>query len=1334
MALISPEEFKKSRGLSSTGGGSGSGSSGLIPPSEFIRQRAAPVPEPEPLPAPSFPLPSPDVRNSSLMQTVGQAASTPSAPVQAAPNRPHRPHRDVPVVGAILRGLDAVADNKVVGKIGEIGRSLYTPGGGIGNIASFTGAVGNTLNRLLPKLGSSTGGRVAQEAIKEGLVGVPLATGQALTSQTSDLGEAAKQGLIGGALGAAGGAAFTAGGAALARTPFGQRLLGLSRQAEPEPALLGLPEPRQRGNVNQAVTPDVIADPYTFPLPEATPGTVRRAEDTSQAFAALNDIDDQARQLEIRRQEAINNEYKFLKESRDSRGGVKQGGLIQNADGEVTGRFGRMSENPKWYQDFYAEHGKAPSNKDLMDLARKRVDEGFEDAGFSAPAWRTENAYDETLQGLGQARNTLRQSLQERVLNPTDARLTASVMKSNRVPDIPEAPPAATPEPPLPEIPTPTADSGPLGISAFGGKKGKFTNPEDTRTYIATKTDKEPVDFADRVNQFYESGFDNLQRINQFDKTVEKVTGQKLGPEDRSYMQALNQRGADMTARTLLTEQLVDSRGEVIGPSLKSITQQIPRRSYTNFMDYLIAKHAETRMPRGEKVYDKRTNMTPEKVAAKIEEYERTYPEFKNVADQLYDWNTKMAQAWLVDTGIVSPGTLKAWKEENPFWIPNKRQFTELERRQRATGAKRGFANQNNPVKSYAEGGSERPIIDPIESLIEYTDRYVKTARRNEVMQTVVRNLEKAPEDLDGFATVLKREKVDPKTALGEEGPDSLLDSLDDEFDKVLRKSDLDKDNVVSAIVNGERVYVRVEDPALLDALTNLGPQADNAVMAAMRKATNAVKMLTTGVNPVFSLTRNIFRDIPAAFIFSKTTNNPFRFAIDMLDGIVSTLGNKDLYRRYKSLGGGHSSPVAADRNLLAQSKREILPQQKEGLGLIPRAYSALENLSNVIESAPRLGEFKRVTKAGGDSYGSRIEGIYEANDITTNFKRHGTATKQADAILLYLNAALQGLDKTVRAFKDNPKAVAAKAAGAISVPTIALYALNYNNPEYEKLSNYTKDNFYLIPTGSGEHPFIKIPRPRELGVPFAALLERTMRAWFEEDPESFRDFSETVSTAFAPPGIPAKELLKGELTDAGFAVLGDTIGGGFAELGANKNFAGAPIVPGYLEGLSPRYQFDANTSEPAKFVGDLLNQSPKKIDHLIRSYTGVIGQLGLPATTQGATVGGTLAKQMTADPVFSTDATKVFYELKEKLDTQYADVKATGEVPRGYDDAARKYINQVAGEMSEYTKAIRAVDMSDLPSAEKKSQKRELTEERNEMARRAYAAVREAIKQSSAK
>lgn len=839
----------------------------------------------------------------------------------------------------------------------------------------------------------------------------------------------------------------------------------------------------------------------------------------------------------------------------------------------------------------------------------------------------------------------------------------------------------------------------------------KFSTVEDnpiiphTADQIQSKTVKESTPFLQKANSAYIKTVDNLHRINQFDQHVAKVTGKDLKPSDSGYQIGLNSRGSDMVTRQILEKNLVDSKGTVVGDSLKSVVKSIPQKELPKFEDYLVAKHSISRMGRGEKVYADSKNMTIQKAQMIVKEYETKMPHFKETAQKYYDYNKKMGQSWLVDTGILSQKQWDGYLEANPHYVPNNRIFSDLEKGGQF-GSKKGFANQTMPIKK-AEG-SQRKIVSPIESTIENTAKYVKTAKQNEVFQTVYRNLQKYPEGLSMWGKIVQEDaKKSVDDILNKDGIEGLLDDAAGQFEK---RTDLTKNNVISGFVDGQKVHIETQDKQFLEAMTNLSAPAQHFVMDSIGKITKVMKVVTTGLNPVFGLTRNIFRDIPMAFISSKTSNNPFVIGKDLLGSLVDvTLGRK-AYINYKNMGGGHSSAVAADRNLLAQSKEKLLPSK--GLGqtlkrnLLTKPFHALENLNNAIETAPRLGEFKRITKKGGNTYDSRIKGIYEANDVTTNFNRFGNYTKQADALFPYLNAAVQGLDKFVRVYKDNPKQAIAKSVAAITMPTVALYLLNHDNPDYQQLSNYNKDNFYMIPKGDGT--FWKVAKTREMGMIFSTGIERALREFSQNDPEGFKDFGISFLNNFLPPGVSglAQEGLPG--------LLGDTIAGPIQGLASNKNFAGIPIVPGSLDKLSPKLQYDTKTSEPAKKLGQLINYSPKKIDYLIKSYGGIIGQLGIPLTTKGGSLKDSLKQQVTADPLYSNDISRKFYDAMNKAATAKSDSKVTG---KALENDLTPFFNRVANTLSQLRKQSNAIQKDDtLSRTEKKAQLDDIQKQMNEI------------------
>jgi hypothetical protein len=259
-----------------------------------------------------------------------------------------------------------------------------------------------------------------------------------------------------------------------------------------------------------------------------------------------------------------------------------------------------------------------------------------------------------------------------------------------------------------------------------------------------------------------------------------------------------------------------------------------------------------------------------------------------------------LGQKWLVDAGILSKEDWEGYLKANPHYVPNNRIFSDLERPRFANGAKKGFANQSNPVKKAI--GSQRKIVSPIESTIEHTAQYVKTAKRNEVMQTLINNIKQNPKAFKDWAEIVQTDKTPEsiKETLQNEGVDGVLSEFNKGFEQ---KPDLTKGNIVRGLIDGKPVHVRVHDPELLDALTNLQPKAQNLVIHALGQVTRVMKTLTTGINPVFSLTRNIFRDIPTAYTNSKSTNNPFVFSKDLVQSVLSVMKNDELYRSFKARG-----------------------------------------------------------------------------------------------------------------------------------------------------------------------------------------------------------------------------------------------------------------------------------------------------------------------------------------------------------------------------------------------------------------------------------------------
>jgi hypothetical protein len=120
---------------------------------------------------------------------------------------------------------------------------------------------------------------------------------------------------------------------------------------------------------------------------------------------------------------AIQEQYEYLKNSmgKGVEYGSTGGGGLGNFK-EVNGGY-RISNNPKWYQDFYAQNGRKPTNAELRELAEQHVREGFQDEVGDIPAWSPQNVR-EIDQEIADVVEMIRQSPeQEEALQPILAAL-----------------------------------------------------------------------------------------------------------------------------------------------------------------------------------------------------------------------------------------------------------------------------------------------------------------------------------------------------------------------------------------------------------------------------------------------------------------------------------------------------------------------------------------------------------------------------------------------------------------------------------------------------------------------------------------------------------------------------------------------------------------------------------------------------------------------------------------------------------------------------------------------------------------------------------------------
>ena len=185
------------------------------------------------------------------------------------------------------------------------------------------------------------------------------------------------------------------------------------------------------------------------------------------------------------------------------------------------------------------------------------------------------------------------------------------------------------------------------------------------------------------------------------------------------------------------------------------------------------------------------------------------------------------------------------------------------------------------------------------------------------------------------------------------------------------------------------------------------------------------------------------------------------------------------------------------------------------------------------------------------------------------------------------------------------------------------------------------------------------------------------------------------------------------------------TAGGIFSpvlDIQKNKDFADRTIVPMAMEKRSPHLQYDDKTSEIGKLASKglkgigLENQytSPKAIDHMIDSWSGVVGDFALPLTTNdGKTAGekalGPLTRRFIADPVYSNQGIEDFYDSYNKIqtgndDSSFLSDGADKDLPTPGKEA-EKQAKEIATQMKEITNQVNEIQKSSLDPKAKKEQ-----------------------------
>tara|TARA_R100001082_G_scaffold95721_2_gene63041 strand:+ start:13913 stop:22288 length:8376 start_codon:yes stop_codon:yes gene_type:complete len=533
--------------------------------------------------------------------------------------------------------------------------------------------------------------------------------------------------------------------------------------------------------------------------------------------------------------------------------------------------------------------------------------------------------------------------------------------------------------------------------------------------------------------------------------------------------------------------------------------------------------------------------------------------------------------------------------------------------------------------------------------------------------------------------------------------------------------------------VDGKTLEYIIADPLVYESMQALSDgDLTQTMIKYLGMPANLLRETVTR-DPGFMLV-NMLRDTLSAW---TTSGSSFTPVVDTLKGFADGM---DELERFGVVGGYDFTNDPKDVVKFSEreaAKKGIKMNADGGSAAIFKPFTAiwdaLGNATTRSDAATRNAVYEDVLARTGNE----AEAAFQALEVI-NFSRRGTnpLMRVITAAIPFLNARMQGLDLFYRAYTGNytankalSKSQAMQSAVVRSSMLAALtgfyYMLVSDDEQYKNQSDEVKDLNFIIPTASGTP--VKLPIPFEVGLLFKTLPERILDATVGDT--STREARESAQRAI---------LNTFEVNPLGIQAFAPLI-----EASLNHNFyTGRDIVPYYVDqNTVAGLQSNLGTSEVAKFVGNELNISPMKVDHVMYGYLGTIGAYVLDAVDhvmKSSLATGTKesvlpAKKITEYPVikrffaqeFGSGLQEDFYRVNRevnkivgsinklsregRLDELEAMIKAKGHL---YD--LNKDTNYIANQLSKLRKYRKSIESADLDAETKRELLDQVREETN--------------------
>lgn len=820
--------------------------------------------------------------------------------------------------------------------------------------------------------------------------------------------------------------------------------------------------------------------------------------------------------------------------------------------------------------------------------------------------------------------------------------------------------------------------------------------------------DAMPKEFADSFKGSVNNMRQSVQRaMNSFADAQQDFNGNEVGKSFKAIAREIKGKGAehyDNVQSFLYLLNHADRMDNAASKELDKLVgkyQQVERdiakgkykKEYGKKLLDSISKQMDDveQVGLGDSRANKRlfNNLTADEARAEAQRILDADPEVAKDADQIvrYFRNDLMSQ---VQAGLISEDTMRHYMNVYPNYVPAHRAF------EKAGYSIGGDATKLRPKDLLAKGSGMDllPIEDQAKLSAEYT--FTRGAQ-NDVAKQIAEMSGYSPRLLDVYDGTDNVNAID--LALFYDNEHGKLQFWD----------------------NGQVQSVEVPENFLKDLrdmqVNHVQAEGLQGVLDKIGAGNRVFKELITSYNPAF-LIKNGFRDIPEGAFQSQNTGEYLKNIVKC-KGAMSILSNDEWYKAYKRMGGQHSQFISSAEDIF-----------KDTNWFKKNTLDRIEAANEFMEQIPRMSEFigylEKRGKTPATATADELRRASEAAaDVTVNFGRSGSIGRIINSNLVpFFNPAMQGWSKITRVFAKDKTVkgylnLIAK-AGALGVAPAALNEiLLADNENYQLINERDRAVNYYIPLDA-DNPLNKLFGASKSGVKDGEVFVKIPKARF------LSVLGMGAQKAIGTTDIPWGDIVSISSDQIGPVGWSNNI---FQQIknseiynkdGKGKTWYGADIETDYDQKRLPKDRYDANTSDISIKLGELTGKSPKKIEYLIDSYTGVIGDIALPARRKaagrtgggvGGAVQGYLAKNFSTDTVSQNNLTTKMYDRINKLTQQNNSGDTSGKTEYGL-----WYLNKQSKNASEIRDKIRKIQNSDKSKNQKAKEIRPLQRKLNKI------------------